>query len=152
MSSDSNTIQQNAINNNNIGIYIYFCKCNTISDNTFSGNYRDIQGTQAECNPFPIEIVLSIVLFIVFGVIIVVGAIVAKRFDANKKRLPKDEVARYKILKERERYETPVRDESKAEMKPLATNQSRCPYCGTPMNDDWIFCKKCGSKSEKKML
>jgi len=148
--SDSNTIKQNTISNNMYGIHIYSSKCNTISDNDFSGNTVDIQGTQDECDPVPIGVVVAIVLPIVIIALCIVGGIVWQRNTTNKKRLPKDEVARYNVLQERKRYETPIR-KTTVETKPLAANVSRCPYCGTPMNDDWVFCKKCGSKSEKKM-
>ena len=150
---DSNTIVRNNIMNNYYGIYLYYCKCNTISDNDFSDNTFDIVGTQEECNPLPFGMLLIIVAFIVTIIVIAVvvtGVIAKKRIEIKKSRLPKDEVARYKVLKERERYEPHVRDESRVERKPLAANISRCPYCGTPMNDDWVFCKKCGSRSEKK--
>ena len=151
---DSNTIVRNNIMNNYYGIYLYYCKCNTISGNIFSGNNVDIQGTQEECNPLPfgtdIIIVALIVIFVAIA-IIVVGVIIQKRIQTNKTRLPKDEVARYKVLKEREMYKAPAREIPPVKMKALPTNVSRCPYCRTLMNDDWVFCKKCGSKSEKKM-
>ena len=93
--SQSNTIQRNVISNNDIGIDIsLYCKCNIISNNNFSGNIVDIRGTQEECNPFPLGFVIGIVFFIVFIAIVVTVKI------SKKRRVPKDEVARYYKLKE----------------------------------------------------
>jgi len=145
--SDKNTIEMNTLTNNYIAIYLYDSESNEISSNIFRDNDVNIEEVEA---PLPIEVVISIVVPIVVIALIIVGVIFRKRIEIKRSRLPKDEVSRYKILKERERYETPVRGESTVEMKPVAANISRCPYCRTPMDDDWVYCKKCGSKSERK--
>ncbi|MFW9988391.1 MAG: right-handed parallel beta-helix repeat-containing protein [Candidatus Odinarchaeota archaeon] len=65
LQGQTNTIKSNTISNNVIGIRISYTKCNKISDNIFSGNIEDIQGKQDECNPFPIGIVVAIVIIII---------------------------------------------------------------------------------------
>jgi len=77
--SRNNHILLNTITDNGIGIHIYKSKCNQILNNSFSGNDIEKQGTQEECDPFPLEIVLAIVIPIVGITLIVTGMVIYKR-------------------------------------------------------------------------
>jgi len=115
-----NKISQNSIMGNDFGIYIrdsYFDfftrkgkKCelsnNEISDNIFSGNGENIYPNKSE----NLVIVLGIVIPIVVVALVITGVLVLRRIKARKSRLLKDEVARYKKLKEMEQHVTPIRD------------------------------------------
>ena len=100
---DNNRITSNILTNNHFGINILkISKCNIISNNSFSGNIKDIQDFQEICLPLPFGIVLGIVIPIAIVAVVITGVLVRKRNKARKSRLPKDEVARYKKLKELE--------------------------------------------------
>jgi len=59
-------------------------KCNKISDNSFSGNNQDIQGTQEECHPFPLGIVLGIMIPIIIVAVVISGILLI--YKRKKKR------------------------------------------------------------------
>jgi len=64
----------------------------------------------SRANIIPIEVVLAIVIPIVIIAIVATVIIIRKKVASNKSRSRKDEVARYKKLKELERQGTPVQD------------------------------------------
>jgi hypothetical protein len=83
--------------NNDVGILLdELSMCNEVYSNEFSANIEDIRDSQLECNSFPLEIVLAIVIP-TFIIATVIAGIVLK-----KRRASKDEVARYYKLKELE--------------------------------------------------
>ena len=120
-----NRISQNNITGNVVGIYdmywYWICEkpSNEYSKNNFSGNGVDIiiYSDNSEDGGFPIVTLMAVglILLAVAGPIIgciIESALVKKRKTKVKKsRLPKDEVARYKKLKELEGKNTRNHDE-----------------------------------------
>ena len=97
ISSFRNSIVSNVFSNNDVGILLdELSMCNEVYSNEFSANIEDIRDSQLECNSFPLEIVLAIVIP-TFIIATVIAGIVLK-----KRRASKDEVARYHKLKELE--------------------------------------------------
>ena len=76
---NNNQFIENDIINNNVGIYICeSSKCNTFSNNYFSGNDEDIQGTQESClNDDLLPIIIGIIGII--SVVIIAGALMIKK-------------------------------------------------------------------------
>jgi len=123
--SSKNKISQNIIMGNGVGIYSWYlywiCEkpSNEIFNNTFSGNGVDIiiYTDPSESGGFPmvdlmrVGLILLVVAGVIFSLLIEYGLNKGRKTKVKKSRLPKDEVARYKKLKELEGKSTRNHDE-----------------------------------------
>ena len=144
--SDNNTIKYNYIINNEVGILLYAGSCNQILLNTYSGNAEDIRDNQEECSPesppdwptvspFPIEIVIISMIFIVST--IVVGRLIVRRKSSRtavreykaqkepvKQKLIVSDDIKDKVIKEAPQIET-TKDAGPEELVVLSSPEER---------------------------
>lgn len=93
-------------------------------------------------------------IFPLFGVVFVTIAIIAAVYNF-KNATSKDRYSEYDIVDGNEESD-PLNDRfgrtgyEAGSSDPFEGSTLFCPYCGTPADDDYRFCKKCGKQLPKK--
>lgn len=149
--SDYNRISRNTIfaTSQCITDYDQGYRNNIIEYNNCTITSNDGNGGNGDGHPIP-PLNIGTIVIILALTILTIGVVIRairkqKKTKVKKLKLPKDEVARYKKLKELERMEMRVQDGFPDEIETDKTKISFCPFCNASLDDDWAYCKQCGS-------